>query len=337
MALKNHQYQAILRSYDATRQKHRRKLDERRKTIYETLPELKRLDDQIVEMSIKQAKLSLAGDVSALDGLAEKNKACSLKKIELLQAAGFPANYLELQYTCPDCKDTGYINKEKCHCFKQAITDLLYSDSGLKNVLEKENFSTFSFRYFDDTTPDPVLGITPRQNITKVLTEVRRFLDNFDTNFENLFLYGNTGVGKTFLSNCIAKELLDTGHHVIYLTAYELFSLFEKYTFRNPNAPDTDLEITEQFSYLFDCDLLIIDDLGTELTNAFTNTRLYSCINERYLKKKATIISTNLSLSQFSELYSERIFSRITGYYTLLKLIGDDIRINRQLDNSSLL
>ena len=96
MALKNHQYQAILRSYDATRQKHRRKLDERRKTIYETLPELKRLDDQIVEMSIKQAKLSLAGDVSALDGLAEKNKACSLKKIELLQAAGFPANYLEL-------------------------------------------------------------------------------------------------------------------------------------------------------------------------------------------------------------------------------------------------
>ena len=335
MALKNHQYQAILRSYDATRQLHRRELEERRQTIYKKLPDLKQLDDQIVETSIQQAKLSLAGDASALNGLAEKNNACSLQKKKLLQAAGFPADYLELHYTCPDCKDTGYINKEKCHCFRQAITDLLYSDSGLKEALATENFSTFSFRCFDDTTADPVLGITPRQNMTNVLTEVRQFLDNFDTNFQNLFLYGNTGVGKTFLSNCIAKELLDTGHHVIYLTAYELFSLFEKYTFRSDTTPDTD--IVEQFAYLFDCDLLIIDDLGTELTNAFTNTRLYSCINERYLKKKATIISTNISLQQFSEVYSERIFSRITGYYTLLKLIGADIRINRQLDNSNLL
>ena len=150
MALKNHQYQSILRSYDATRQKHRRELDERRKTIYEKLPALKQLDDQIVEMSIRQAKLSLMGDTSALDGLAEQNKACSLKKIQLLQSAGFPADYLELHYTCPDCKDTGFIEKEKCHCLKQAITNLLYSDSGIKNVLEKENFSTFSFRYFDN-------------------------------------------------------------------------------------------------------------------------------------------------------------------------------------------
>lgn len=335
MALKNHQYQAILRSYDATRQFHRRELEERRQHIYETLPKLKELDDQIVEMSIKQAKLSLTGDASALHGLAEKNKLCSMQKKELLRAAGFPEDYLELQYTCPDCKDTGYIEKEKCHCFRQAITDLLYSDSGLKDALEKENFSTFSFRYFDDTAVDPALGITPRQNITNVLTQVRQFLDTFDTSFQNLFLYGNTGVGKTFLSNCIAKELLDTGHHVIYLTAYELFALFEKYTFRNDTAPDSD--IAEQFAYLFDCDLLIIDDLGTELTNAFTNTRLYSCINERYLKKKSTIISTNLSLSQFGEVYSERIFSRITGYYTLLKLIGGDIRVKRQLDNFNLL
>ena len=135
MALKNHQYQAILRSYDATRQKHRRELDERRKTIYEKIPKLKQLDDQIVEMSIQQAKLSLMGDASALNGLAEKNKTCSLKKAELLQAAGFSADYLELQYTCPDCKDTGYIDKEKCHCFKQEIINVVYSQSNIKNIL----------------------------------------------------------------------------------------------------------------------------------------------------------------------------------------------------------
>lgn len=334
MALKNHQYQSILRSYDMTRQRHHRELEERRQAIYKQLPDIKKIDDQLIETSIQRAKLSLLGDASALNGLAEQNKALSKQKQQLLKQAGYPVDALELQYTCPDCKDTGYIEKEKCHCMKQAITDLLYTGSGLKETLKKDNFSTFSFRYFDNKTIDPELGITPLQNIKVVLTEVRKFLTNFGTEYQNLFFFGNTGVGKTFLSSCIAKELLDEGFHVIYLTAHEFFTLFETYSFHSEAEQNKD--IAEQFTYLFECDLLIIDDLGTELTNAFTNTRLYSCMNERYLKRKATIISTNLSLQQFRDIYSERIFSRITGYYTLLKLIGSDIRVNRQLDNSSL-
>ena len=140
-----------------------------------------------------------------------------------------------------------------------------------------------------------------------------------------MLIYGNTGTGKTFLSNCIAKELLDLEYSVIYFTTFELFELFEKTTFSK------NTESKEDASQLFDCDLLIIDDLGTELTNSFTTTRLFTCLNERLLRKKSTMISTNLNLPQLADLYSERIFSRITSYYTILKMFGPDIRIEKKL------
>jgi DNA replication protein DnaC len=164
-----------------------------------------------------------------------------------------------------------------------------------------------------------------------VLRDVKSFIQNFGTSYENLLIYGNTGVGKTFLSNCIAKELLDAGHTVIYLTSFQLFEILEKYKF---NTAENYEEIRNRFEYILDCDLLIIDDIGTELNNTFITSQLYQCINERHLKQKSTIISTNLSFDQLKNNYSERIFSRISSHYKLLKIIGDDIRLQKLLGNS---
>ena len=159
----------------------------------------------------------------------------------------------------------------------------------------------------------------------RIVDICHKFVDNFDKETANILFFGGTGTGKTFLSNCIARELLNTSHSVIYLTAIELFTTFQRQDFsRFGEDKDSDA------NYLSDCDLLIIDDLGTEVGNTYTNSKLFYVINERMLKKKSTIISTNLSLSEIRDSYSERIFSRITSSYTILKVFGSDIRMMKK-------
>ena len=238
-----------------------------------------------------------------------------------------PEDYLELSYDCPLCHDTGYIGNEKCTCFKRAVIELLYTQSNLAEILKTENFSHFSFSYYSDQLKNPVTGLTARETAQNAVAAARKFIQTFDTSFSNLFFYGDTGVGKTFLSHCIAKELIDSAHSVIYFSAFDLFDQLAKSAFsRSDQGADPMPE-----EYLCDCDLLIIDDLGTELTNAFVSSQLFLCINERITRRKSTLISTNLSLEQFSDTYSERVFSRISSSYTMVKLIGNDIRIQKKL------
>ncbi|WP_312497282.1 ATP-binding protein [Anaerosporobacter sp.] len=326
MQLKNFQYNKILREYDKRQLENRHELEERVKHIYSILPELKEIDDQIVSNSIQSAKLSLMGDDQSLNSLADRNLDLSMRKIEILTENGYPSNYLMPTYHCKDCKDTGYIENEKCYCFKQAIVDLLYSQSNIKGIMEQENFSTFRYDFYTDSYIEETTNLTPLANIKKVVSSCKEYIDTFDSTYSNLLLYGNAGVGKTFLANCIAKELLDRSHTVIYLTAFQLFDILEKNKF---NKDQEKSEANEQFEYILDCDLLIIDDLGTELNNSFVTSQLYLCINERHLRKKSTIISTNLSWDNLNTNYSERIFSRLASNYRLLKIVGDDIRIKK--------
>lgn len=154
------------------------------------------------------------------------------------------------------------------------------------------------------------------------------FIKSFDQEFQNLLLYGEAGTGKTFLCNCIAKQLLDDGFSVIYFTAFQLFEILEKQKFQN------DSEVSGHFQNIFDCDLLIIDDLGAELSNTFTVSHLFLCLNERLLRKKSTLISTNFDLNLLSKTYTERISSRVLSNYNIIELFGDDIRIQKKKTNN---
>lgn len=336
MALNNSQYNIIMRIYDKRQQANRHNRERRIEEVYSAVPRIREIDASISSVAVSRAKELLFGGCETARSLqlSESMQQLIQEKNDLLEANGFSPDYMEPVYDCNACKDTGYIGDEKCRCFKQAVIDMLYTQSNLKQILCRENFDTFSFSYYNDDIPNPVNNLTPYQNIRKVYSLCREFIDNFDTSFQNILFYGDTGTGKTFLSNCIANELLQRSKSVIYLTAISLFDLFSKQAFSN----DADDIITSKDleQYLFDCDLLIIDDLGTESPNSFTNSKLFYCLNERFLREKSTIISTNLSLEMINSLYSERIYSRLVSNYTLLKLFGDDIRIKKKLNNLSL-
>lgn len=326
MALKNVQYNKILREYDQRQLNNKHKLDRKHANLCKEIPKFQELEQAIVSISAFYAKLAVLGDNNAIHNLKREQQQLIKEKETLLLEHGYPIDYLTPDYICPDCKDTGYINNQKCKCFKQAIVDLLYSQSNIKQIMQQENFHSFCYEYYDNSKRDPLIGLTPRENIQKIVVYCKKFIQAFHTSYNNILLYGNTGVGKTFLANCIAKELLDTAHTVIYLTSFQLFDILEKNKFSHNKEQ---YEIEEQFEGILHCDLLIIDDLGTELNNTFISSQLYLCINERHLNKKSTIISTNLSLDDLNYQYSERVFSRITSNYTLLKIFGDDIRIKK--------
>lgn len=329
MALKNDQYNQILRQYDQRRFQNKYELDKRIKMAYESIPKIKELDDEIISLSAQSGRLAIFGDTSALENLKDKSDHIKEKQKQLLLDNGYPEDYLYMQYNCNKCKDTGFIDQEKCYCFKQAIADLIYEGSNIKSVLDRENFTTFSFKYFSDDFIDESTGLSPLSNMQKIVAGCKSFIRHFDKKHDNLLFLGNTGVGKTFLANCIAKELLDRGNTVIYLTAFRLFDILEKYKFGRDS--ENTLAAANQFEFIMDCDMLIIDDLGTELSNSFTTSQLYLIINERLLRQKSTLISTNLSLDNLNTNYSERIYSRIISNYSIRRIVGEDIRLHKAI------
>ena len=327
MGLRNAQYHAIMREYEKRQLKSHDIQTARYEEVYTKLPEFKSLDDSISILSVQYGKKLLNGDPTALSSLKEELALLRASKKKLLTSAGYPENYLEPVYECPDCKDTGYIGNEKCHCFKKAIIELLYEQSNIKKIPEDADFSNFRLDYYSRSHYDKKTGRSARE-AENTLEICRHFVDSFGTEFHNLFLYGDVGVGKTYLSTCIAKEIINREFSVIYFSAPQLFNTLAQNTFDKK-----DVDARNMSEYIFECDLLIIDDLGTEYTNSFIASQFFTCINERLLHRKSTIISTSLSLESLADLYTERSFSRITSSYSLLKIIGDDIRIKKKLEH----
>lgn len=325
MPLTNAQHDAIMRTYDSIRTANRHTQNRRYEEVLAVCPQYGDIENEIITVSMEAAAARLSGkkqDCSA------RLSALNSQKLACLRSIGKPDDYLDDIYSCQDCHDTGYVDGKRCACFLKKAVDLVYHDSNLKNITASENFDTFSYEWYDNSTPNPANGLTPYNNMRQVTAICHAFAADFDKEFSNLLLFGDTGVGKTFLTNCIAKELLDTSHSVIYLTAIELFERFEKRDF-SYGYPQTE-EDGFNCDCILDCDLLIIDDLGTEVGNAYTNSKLFYCINERILRKKSVVISTNLSLADLRAVYSERIFSRLSSSYKILKLFGNDIRIMKR-------
>lgn len=326
MALNNAQHSQLMQIYEQRQLENRQRLQKRFEEVYAAIPTFRALEDAIASSNVEKARLLLDGDASALDSLKETLADLLAQKQTLLSNAGFPAHYLEPDFFCDSCKDTGYIGTTPCHCLKKETVRLLYTQSNLQDFLERENFSTFSLGFYSPNLVDPLTGRSAREAAVTALQTCQDFVRDFSDTFQNLLLYGSTGTGKTFLSHCIAKEVMESSHSVVYLTSTELFDLLADHTFRQGEK-----ETSSAYDQIYDCDLLIIDDLGTEFTNSFTASQLFICLNERILRRRSTVISTNLALGDIKETYSERTFSRISSHYTILRLTGDDIRIQKKL------
>ncbi|MDY4741864.1 MAG: ATP-binding protein [Lachnospira sp.] len=327
MSLTNTQYASIMRQYDDIRAANRHLQNERYNEVTAICPDIADIDSAIIDLSMKTARARIESDSSATntDELSSNLKSLNNRKAAALASVGKPADYLDDIYTCPYCKDSGYVDGHRCICFKKKAIDLIYKDSNLKNITDNENFDTFSFDWYNNTDVDPATGLTPYNNMQKVLNVCHEFVDNFDSSFSNLLFIGQTGVGKTFLSNCIAKALMESCHSIIYLTAGEFFDSFKSDEYKSFGSSKFDT------SFFIECDLLIIDDLGTERSSDYSFSNLFTVINERLLRRKSVIISSNLSMPDIETRYSQRVFSRIVSAYSILRIFGDDIRCMKKL------
>ncbi len=301
----------------------------RREEVYRAVPKIMEIDNAIFGGGMQMLSAIWDGNATpekaSLD-YARTMEAYTAEKRRLLVEAGFRADYLEVPYTCPHCKDTGMQDGKLCGCYLALVAEACSAQSGMGTLLKKQTFDAFDLRFYDDK---PMQGkpLSPRKNMESVLRECRRFADTFETHAENLLLYGSPGLGKTFLSSAIANALLKRGISVLYQSAAQITELLADARFGRGET-ETVAFLKEQ---LLKADLLIIDDLGTEFMNSMTDSDMFYIINSRILAEKSTIISTNLSLPDIGRMYSDRLLSRILGHYHTLSVYGADIRNIRSM------
>lgn len=326
MALSNSQYDAVMRIYHQRQFQNKRAQDDRMMEVYGKLPQVEALTDEIAAMMAQAGRKLLQKDPEGAAALKKEAALLKEQKYQYLKRNGYPKNYLDMHYHCPDCRDTGYADGKKCHCFKRMELEILYDQSNIREVLKRENFDTLTMEYYDKERVDERTGTTVYEYMSMVIEECRAFVDRFQTEKGSILFTGSTGCGKTFLSNCIAKELIDRLYSVVYLTATDMFDILSDSRFSGREEE----EAKDKAAYLMECDLLIIDDLGTELANSFTVSQLFYCINERLNRRKGTIISTNLTLNRMRDEFTERVTSRIMSQYKILPLRGEDLRLLRR-------
>ena len=317
-------FDKIRADYDALRRENERILYERRQEAYAMAPGLEEVEDNIRNLGFEAAKATLlSGDGAVKNAAVEELKTYEAMARAMLAEAGLPVDYLNPIYTCEKCKDKGYLEDgSRCSCMKQLITAYLHRSSHIERQIEKNNFGNFRLDIYSDM-PFADEGISPRQNMEEILTVAENFVATFDeANDMNLLLYGPTGLGKTFLSHAVAAELMAAGKSVVYETAFGMVRIFEEKTFNR----DADDEIKMAYDSLFTADLLIIDDLGAELNNSFTNSQLFNIVNSRMIDGKKMIINTNLTPNELSAVYGDRIFSRIFHKFVPMAFFGKDLR-----------
>lgn len=325
MPLLNSQYDSIMRHYDETRERHRHEQEAHQAQIERELPQYSRLDRECSHLSAEIARCRLrdpSADTAALsaslDDLRKQKKA-------LLIRNGYPADYLERHYDCALCHDTGYIGSEKCRCFRAAAVTLLYRQYALDDILKEENFAHFNPELYSDTIKDANEEESPRDRALKAYEEAVFFTRHIGEAGNHLLILGRPGTGKTFLSHAIAAEAMKNGFSTLYFTSYDFFRIMA----------DSVLGKSEEASsygrLIMVSDLLLIDDLGAELTNTLVESEFFRIVNERQRRNLSTVISTNLSLNEISRRYTERIFSRLIAGSRIIELIGDDLRLKKKI------
>ncbi|HBW12408.1 ATP-binding protein [Proteiniclasticum sp.] len=311
----------IMKRYEELREEERSSLLKRKMEVEAKAPELLDIERKIAKLSMDLAVLNFKKNVNHQEEFSKlKSEIVDLrgKRLEILTSLGYPLNYLDHQYACSRCQDTGYIRQEKCTCYKKHLIEAYHRTSDFNALIKEFTFDKFRLDLYDDEEgPYP---LSPKENMANILEASMDYIRNFKDSSVNLLFYGSPGTGKTFLSSCIAKELLTAGYLVVYRTADGLIQNLKDVKFN---------ENEELLELLLGCDLLIIDDLGTELTTEFSKVELFNFLNSKLLRKKKMLISTNLTIENLKDKYDERIYSRLVGDFNLFKFLGDDLRIKK--------
>lgn len=316
----------IMREYDAIRTKNETIHKNTKEQIYSHFPRIKEIDDKLSKVSLNACKTLLYADADhteIINKLQKDTESLIDEKNKILKSAGMPLNCMDEIYNCPICKDKGSFENQWCKCYYEKLQKLMYKKSNI-NTDKMHNFSKFDVSLYSDVTNEEY-GLSPRENAKDIYSTALKYA-NFDDNIsKQLLFYGNTGLGKTFTSDCIAKEFIKKGKDVFYTSAPRLFTIFEDYKFgRNTSA-----EAKRIIDYISTVDLLIIDDLGTEFRTQYIDSILFDIINTRTNENQYMIISTNLTPSQLEATYSQRISSRILGNFDLVLFFGEDLRLNK--------
>lgn len=317
MGYNQENYKRIREEYETKYLRAREAADARREEVYLEIPELRSADRELNGLGLEIMGAVLSGKPEeALAALREKNTAILRARGDILKAHGFPADYTEIKYECPLCADSGFVDFKMCACMKKKIIEAGYETSGMAELLSTQTFENFSLDYYKS---DPAAY----RRMQQILQLMKQYAESFTVGSSgSLVLFGGTGLGKTHLSSAVARTVLDRGYDVFYTGAVNMLSDFEYQRFGNSMTGDAGQDTSRYLS----CDLLIIDDLGTEVTNQFTTSVLYHIINTRLSRKLSTVISSNLSQADFKKRYWDRITSRVLGEYTVLPFAGTDVR-----------
>ena len=308
---------------EQSRKEREEALQRRRKEIFSRLPEAADIDRQIRGTCmdiIRSSFLTRRDPGPALAAIRDKNMDLQVRLAQLLESAGYPPDALDDVPACKKCGDSGWVKGEMCDCLKALCAQEQVKELSKLLDLGEQSFDTFSLDWYSPL-PWPGESLSPRENMEFLCAQ--KFGKFY---FQNLFLTGNPGLGKTFLSACVARTVAENGFSVVYDTAVNLFAQFEEQKF----GKDADGSAQAEARRYLSCDLLILDDLGSELTTQFTQSALYELVNTRLVGEKHTVISSNLSMAGVRERYNGQTASRLEGEYRVLRFYGDDIRLLRK-------
>ncbi len=316
----------IALEYDELSERKIKERDKRVASVYEKFPEIRAVDEEInnIGSSTLQKILKDPLDKSARSEMDNKFKVLKQKRKELLGKYDIPEDFDKPKYDCSICKDTGFVEGVgRCSCFRQKIIDELYRASNMKELLKRQNFDVFDMELYGK---NKVSGFkrSPYDNMVFIKKHCMDFADNFDKPAKNMIFYGDTGLGKTFMSCCVAKRVMDKGYTVLYISAQRLFRTLDDERFGRAG---------ERAKEIYGCDLLIIDDLGTEISSKNNPSYLFDLVNERYNAEKKIIINTNLNFEGLEKLYTARFTSRIMENFEMMLFYGEDIRKKKMFGN----
>ncbi len=316
MAYNRNNFVTLKKEYETKRKNAIADAEARATELHIKYPDIARIDEALRMTGIKLMQEAMKGKTGLeerLKAVENENMALQAERKELLKKYNIPEDYSDVKYECVDCMDTGYIGINMCHCFKSSLAKMAFETSGLGSLLKEQSFETFDISFYMDNKQ---CFETMQKNYEKC----KMYANCFDNSGKNLIFIGGTGLGKTHLSTSVAKVVIEKGYDVVYDSSPNILNDFNKEQFKDETG------LTNKY---FDCDLLIIDDLGTEMHTNFTVSSLYNLINTRLNTGKSTLINTNLSMAELKKMYTDRITSRIFGCFEPLLFTGKDVRMQK--------